>query len=84
MSADIDFPAPIRIKGRLYFAASDLEAYKRKIVAAALNSEPAPYIHTGPETFVPAPQVAKDFGVSRRTIGRRVRAHTGQPEQKAA
>ena len=72
MSDLLDFPTPVRIKGRLYFASSALETYKRKLLAEAFGCEPEPVASSAPETLIPAPQVAKQFGVSRRTIGRRL------------
>ena len=60
------FPAPIRQNGRLYFFRSHLEEHKRQL--AGLPT--APFV--GPDQLVPAPEVGREFGWGRRTLGRRI------------
>jgi predicted DNA-binding transcriptional regulator AlpA len=72
-----NFPTPVRMNGRLFFLRSELEYYKSKLIAEAVGSsvpagKPIPI-----EIFVPANEVAKEFGLSRRTIGRRIRRNSG-------
>ncbi len=73
MSNEPDFPLPIRMRGRLFWRRSELEHYKRKLMAAAVGGDadlqPS---HDQIETFVPAEQVAREFGFGRRTLGRRI------------
>lgn len=73
MSNEPDFPPPIRMRGRLFWRRSELEHYKRKIMAAAVGGDAE--LHPSQEqieTFVPAEQVAREFGIGRRTLGRRI------------
>jgi hypothetical protein len=79
MSSEIEFPRPMRLNNRLYFARSALEKYKRALVAEATGAEPVPY--TGPEVFVPVEQAAQELGVTRRTIGRRIRGFDSENPQ---
>jgi hypothetical protein len=74
MTSEPNFPLPIRMRGRLFWRRSELEHYKRKLMAAALGGAVAE-LHSAPdqiETFVPAEQVAREFGFGRRTLGRRI------------
>lgn len=74
MSNVQDFPLPIRRNGRLFWLRSELEAYKRALVRAARglpapdDAPPSPSI----EELVPSDQVAREFGINRRTLGRRI------------
>jgi hypothetical protein len=62
------FPLPIRgDNGRLYFPRSALERHKRRLMG--LPEQPA----QEPESFVPADQVCREFGIGRRSLGRRIR-----------
>lgn len=73
MTSELEFPLPIRMRGRLFWRRSELEHYKRKLMAAAVGgavSEHSPADQI--ETFVPAEQVAREFGFGRRTLGRRI------------
>jgi hypothetical protein len=74
MSNEPDFPLPIRMRGRLFWRRSELERYKRKLMAAAVGGAIAELdsAHDQIETFVPAEQVAREFGFGRRTLGRRI------------
>ena len=74
MSNVPDFPLPVRRNGRLYWLRSELEAYKRALVRAA-RGLPAPDDDSPPlsiEEFVPSDRVAAEFGINRRTLGRRI------------
>jgi hypothetical protein len=71
----IPFPNPVRQNGRLYFFRSQLEAYKR-----ALAGLP-PVEFEGPEVLVPSNPVCLEFGVGRRTLGRRIKASQAAQEQ---
>ena len=73
MSNVPDFPTPIRRNGRLFWLRSELEAYKRALVRAA-RGLPAPDDDAAPavEEFVPSDRVAAEFGINRRTLGRRI------------
>jgi hypothetical protein len=58
------FPSPIPINGRNFFSRRALEAHKSAL--AGLPEKAA----EGPDVFVPARQVAAEFGVCVRTITR--------------
>lgn len=66
MQEKIPFPTAREINGRLYFVERELESYK-----CALAGLPLPPTD-GPVKFVPAKVAAAQFGISRRTIGRRI------------
>jgi hypothetical protein len=65
------FPLPIRPNGRkgerMYFRRSEVEAYKCALAGIA------PPKLEGPDTLVPTPQLARELGWNRRTVGRRIR-----------
>lgn len=77
MSNEPNFPRPIRMRGRLFWRRSELENYKRRLVAAATGAEPQEPNSDQIEIFVPSDQVAREFGFGRRTLGRRIRASLG-------
>jgi hypothetical protein len=61
-------PSPRNINGRLYWERGEIEDYKR----ALLGLPPA---ERGPTLeLVPASVVARECGVGRRTLGRRIAA----------
>ncbi len=66
------FPTPRRIKGRLYFLRSEVEAYKAKALAHALGSEPVAPPPPPVDSLVPAKVIAEELGFGRRTLGRRL------------
>ena len=78
-----EIPAPFEMNGRLYFKRSELEAYKKAVFAWATGGQLAPPAESNPpvEEFVSAQQAARELGVGRRTIGRRIveRAKSPQP-----
>ena len=66
------FPKPFRYNGRLFWKRSDIEAFKRRLIAVSLGvaSDEADRPKPEFETFVGADELAKEFSVTRRTIGR--------------
>ncbi|MDI9846564.1 hypothetical protein QM467_00670 [Rhodoblastus sp. 17X3] len=72
MTNEPEFPLPIRMRGRLFWRRSELELYKRRLMAAALGGTVPEIVPDQIETFVPAEQVAREFGFGRRTLGRRI------------
>lgn len=73
MSIEPEFPLPIRMRGRLFWRRSELENYKRKLLAFASGApSPSDFPADQIETFVPSDQVAREFGFGRRTLGRRI------------
>jgi len=66
------FPKPFRYNGRLFWKRSEIESFKSQLIAASLGvaadeaDRPKPEF----ETFVGADELAKEFSVTRRTIGR--------------
>jgi hypothetical protein len=62
------FPNPINRNKRLYFVRHEVENYKRALLGMT-GQEPTAVIE-----WVPAGQVAKEFGFGRRTLGRRIAA----------
>lgn len=67
-----EFPPTFEMGGRKFCARSMVEHHKRTIVALAMSAAPPEYEEPDVEEFVPVTQVAKELGVSRRTIGRRM------------
>ncbi|WP_294532614.1 hypothetical protein [uncultured Rhodoblastus sp.] len=72
MTNEPDFPLPIRMRGRLFWRRSELELYKRQLIAAVGGVADPQSLSDQIETFVPAEQVAREFGFGRRTLGRRI------------
>jgi hypothetical protein len=62
------FPLPVRQRGRLFFWRSKVEEYKRAL-AGLPPKAPDPDLV---DVLVPAVALAAEFGVGRRTIGRRI------------
>lgn len=71
---EIELPASIIIGGRRYFQRSQIEHLKICLIARATGRDVPPYIMPTVEQFVPASQVAREFGLSRRTLARRIAA----------
>ena len=68
-----EFPTPVRINGRLYFHRQALENYKRALLGLSPLAD-------GPHAkveIVPAAEAAAEFGVGRRTLGRRIANRRG-------
>jgi hypothetical protein len=62
---NIQFPTPIRQRGRLYWDRFSIENHKRSLAGiAALERDASPI------ELVPASQIAREFGFGRRTLGR--------------
>jgi len=80
MTKEPDFPLPIRMRGRLFWRRSELEQYKRNLMAAAVGGVVTNLPVDQIETFVPAEQVAREFGFGRRTLGRRIAGRTSIAE----
>ena len=63
-----EFPAPTRIRRRLFFERHEIENYKRRLLGLpALERDPRE-----PIELVSAIQVSEELGRHRRTIGRRI------------
>jgi hypothetical protein len=63
----------VRIRGRLYFKRSDIDRYKAALVAHALGTAAAERPIPDVDPLVSARNVGDEFGVGRRTIGRRLK-----------
>ncbi len=72
MSPVAEFPPTLELNGRKFCARSQLEHLKQTLIAQAMGATPPEYAAPAVEEFVPLAQVAKELGVSRRTIGRRI------------
>ncbi len=73
-----EFPRPIRMNGRLMFRRYEVERFKMRCIALATGE---PFVDTGKpkiETFVPAETLAKELGLSRRTLNRRIEGLAGE------
>ena len=66
------WPPMVRINGRWYVMRNDLNAYKARLLAAALGVEPVAPQADDHNPLIPLKQVAAEFGVGRRTIGTRM------------
>ena len=62
------FPKPLRHRGRVVFLRSDLERYKRELIAVATGGRLEPSKAPDVELFVLANEAAKELGLSRRTL----------------
>jgi hypothetical protein len=62
------FPLPVRQRGRLFFWRSHVEAYKRALAGLPPKALDPDLV----DVLLPAAALAAEFGVGRRTIGRRV------------
>jgi hypothetical protein len=80
MSNALEFPTPIIQNRRLYFVDRDIENHKRALAGL-------PQLPDNPDAPIklrPASEVAADFGVGRRTLGRRIsKALSGKSGQAA-
>lgn len=74
-----EFPPVIEIQGRKFVTRSQLEFYKKRVLARAMGAPAPTYEAPTIETFVPLPQAATELGVSRRTIGRRMATRAPEP-----
>jgi hypothetical protein len=74
------FPLPIKINERWYWLRSGLEAYK----CAMIGLPPPPRSDTDIAVLVTAKVVAQEFGVGRRTLGRRIVAAVAAAELVAS
>jgi len=79
--SELEFLPPIEKNGRLYFARSHVERYKRCLIhrAMGLPGEPEP-VQADVECLVPADTVARELGISRRTLGRYIAGHSSAPK----
>jgi hypothetical protein len=69
MTAHTQFPAPVRMGGRLKFDRHDVENHKRALMRLApIERDPSKSI-----LFATANQVCDELQIDRRTLGRRVR-----------
>jgi len=75
----IEFPAPRKLNGRLFWDRLDIENYKR----ALLGLPPLDRNPSTPIELVPASQVTREVGFGRRTLGRRIAASTTNSDQAA-
>jgi hypothetical protein len=71
-SQAILLPLPTKIKGRMYFSRHAIEVYKARIIAVAVGGEPVMPEVPAVDSLVPAPQLAQELGIHRRTVSRRV------------
>ncbi len=68
------FPLPVTINGRRYLWRSHLEHHKEQLASYARGLAPQPLPTTRPQgdSLVPVNVSARELGVCRRTIGRRI------------
>lgn len=71
---EIDLPPSYLFSGRRFYKRSEIEHLKNCLVAKATGRDEPDYRAPQIEQFVPAPQVAEEFGLSRRTLARRIAA----------
>lgn len=68
-----EFPNPVKMRGRLFWRRSELETYKHQLLTFASGvPASAGFVANQIESFVPAGEVALEFGFGRRTLGRRI------------
>jgi hypothetical protein len=61
-------PEPVRLNNRLFFERHKIEAYKRKLIGVEEKEFADPPIIE----LIPAAEVARELGHTRRTLGRRL------------
>ena len=71
-SIDIDLPELFTFNRRRFFTRSQIEHLKRCLIARATNGAEPAYLEPAAEQFVNATQVAKELGISRRSMARRI------------
>jgi len=71
----VRYPPPFEVNGRLYNWRSHIEWYKQALVCFALGQDAPPMPPARPvgDAMVPLRVAASELGVTRRTIGRRIR-----------
>ena len=69
---EIELPPTYTFGGRNFSKRSEIEHTKNCLIARATGREAPPYIPPEIEQFVPASQVAREFGISKRTHARRM------------
>jgi hypothetical protein len=80
MSQESQRLEPVNVNGRVYFERQKLERYKRALLSQALGTvatEPAKEVEPAIVELVPAARAARELGVHRRTLGRRIAAARG-------
>jgi hypothetical protein len=82
----VAFPPVIEIDGRLYFLRSHLEWFKAANMARSFGLEQPPFPTTRPpgDPLVSVAATAVELGVTRRTIGRKIRDQRSKPRVAAA
>ena len=78
--SNIEFPAPRKLNGRLYWDRFEIENYKR----ALLGLPPLERSTSTPIELITAAQITKEVGFGRRTLGRRIANRSISDEGKAA
>ena len=68
-----ELPQSFMIGNRRYFKRSEIEFLKRVISAKAFGADAPTYMPPEVEHFVNASAVARELGISRRTISRKVK-----------
>jgi len=69
---EIELPASFPLNHRRYFKRSEIEHLKRTLIAKATGAPLPAYEQPDAEAFVNASQVARELGISRRTMARRI------------
>ena len=75
MSQKSDRLEPVHINNRVYFARHKFERYKRALLSLAhgtVATESVDEVEPAVVELVPATQAARELGVHRRTLGRRI------------
>lgn len=76
----MELPQSFKIGSRRCFKRSEIEYLKAKIIAEATGGMTPEYVAPEVEAFVNASTVARELGISRRTMSRRISGHTGKYE----
>ena len=66
-------PTSFKIGNRRFFRDSQINHLKKCLIAKAMGKTPPEYEEPESEKFVPAPKVATELGISKRTFWRRVK-----------
>ncbi len=67
------FPMPRRWNGRVFFVRSEVERFKRRLICGVCGGGgPQEPVFDGPEELLSKKELARELGVSTRTVDRRL------------
>lgn len=77
---ELNLPMPVLMGTRYFFWRSELEFEKSRLRAIGMGRQAPEYAKPEIDNLVPAEAVAREFGISGRTLYRRI-SELGQPDK---